>query len=936
MVVAGPGTGKTQVLALRIANILAKTDTPAEAILALTYSNAGKQSMRERLVAIIGSAGYQVQIETFHSFAEHVIRTNPTHFVIADEKYQLADDLDKYQIIEGILLRGDYRKLKPIKTPTYYVKILPKTITDLKREGYSPSEFRAKVESLEFKKKDEKEKLLEVASVYGEYEEELAKRWRYDYDDLINLVVREFEENEELLREFEEKYLYLLADEYQDTNSSQNRMLFALANFWGEQANIFVVGDPDQSIYRFQGASLENMLEFGKCFPNAEVIYLGSNYRSKQTLLDGAANLISKNAMRGEKLINGKWSLQSASGESGGKIKLAELPNQSAESAYVVDEIKKLAERGVELNEIAVLFRQRAHGEEIARLLGANGITYEYGEESLLENTAVNQLLKLLAGIVSVRSGWGDNQDDVDLYVCLALPWWELAPVTLVKAARAARAKKVSLWDEVIGEENLNLVIEKLAAWSVRETQIPLWLFMSEVIHEAGIIEWMEKQDNALELMAGLRSLLNFTDKQIRKIPDLTLEQLMGIIGLYRKYEVKLPMVDLAFGQEGVQMLTAHGAKGLEFEQVFIIRATDNVWGKTKAMSGVKLPDELLNNPIKAEKYEDERRLFYVSMTRAKQRLTITMAREYDEKPAVRSMFVNEVTPESVEEEILEKFENETLDIGFHKQWLVPDARAKLEEKEYLRGLIDNGYSLSYSAMADYLECPHKFKERQLLRIPELRDDRAIYGTVMHSLMERYVRAEGKIEVKPLLHELIDRLLPRHPEKLRWQEDLEQSFNIIRAKYLPGVKNVEKTELVLGKSQPIVWEGLPIQGKIDRIDWIDKSQGTVRIVDYKTTDAKSRNALLGLTQDQISPKYLDQLRFYVLLLNSAPALRYKPCEMSIVFLKPTDTKDPDIKVHTFEVEDNEAMENLKVQVHEVWDGIKNLEFEHTEDCDCER
>ncbi len=932
MVVAGPGTGKTQVLAMRVAYILENTDTPPEAILALTFSNAGKQSMRERLVSIIGSTGYQVQIETFHSFAEHVIRSNPTYFAIADEKYQLVDDLEKYLIINEILERGSYRELKPLKSPKYYVKPLVGSIQELKREGYTPEAFGEKVESLEMKDK-EKEKLRETARVYGEYEAELGKRLRYDYDDLINLVVREFGENEELLRTFEEKYLYLLADEYQDTNTSQNRMLFSLARFWGQQANIFVVGDPDQTIYRFQGASLENMLEFRAQFPQSKIIYLGNNYRSHQRLLDGAAGVISNNVVRGAKIVDKPWSLKSSSAQHGDKIQLVELANDSAENAFVVEEIKKLQSQGVEGSAIGVLFRNNAHGEAIARLLAAGGIPYEYGDRNLLESGVISRFLKLLSGIEHVTAG----ADDVQLYHCLALPWWGVDNLELVKANRQTQELRTPLFEQVVKVEELKKVVEQISEWAVRATQVPLYMFLTEVIDDSGMIPWIQNQKNSMEYMAAMRSLLNFVEKQTRKRPELTVGELLEMLELHKEYGVALPPVDLASAQEGVQLLTAHGAKGLEFEYVFIIRAIDSVWGNKRNYGGIKLPNELLANPLpKTEKYEDERRLFYVSMTRAKRRLTITMAKEYDERPAVGAMFVREIDSESVENVSLEEFEEKLENPQFHQLWLAPDQTPAQDEQKYLREVIDNGFALSYSALKDYLKCPHWFKVNNLLRIPQVVEEAALYGTIMHRLMESYWKMDNLKSMDAMIEETVNRWLVRYPDRERWVEDLKSNFQVVVNKYLSGVGKPERTELAVGRHQPVVWEGVPIQGKIDRVDWLDKNAKTVRVVDYKTTDAKSRNALLGLTQDKESSTYVDQLRFYALLLNSAPALGYKPKEMSVVFLAPTKTKDPDIKQVTFDVEDDEAMETLKARVHEVWDGISNLKFEHADGCECEK
>ncbi len=932
MVMAGPGTGKTQVLAMRIAYILENTDTPPEAILALTFSNAGKQSMRERLVSLIGTTGYMVQIETFHGFAEHVIRTNPMYFAIADDRYQLVDDLDKYIILDEILSNGPYRKLKPIKSPRYYVKHLKSAISDLKKEGFGPSEYRQKIDSLEMKD-DEREKQIEIAMVYGEYEQELKKMMRYDYDDLINLVVSEFEENAELLASFEEKYLYLLADEYQDTNTSQNKILFSLAKYWGQMANLFVVGDPDQSIYRFQGASLENMLEFRNRFPNSKIVYLGNNYRSHQTLLDGASSVITNNIVRGAKLVANEWSLKSPDQTHGEKIQVVELANAGAEDGYVVGEIMKLKESNVSLEEIAVVFRNNAHGAGVAWLLAASGVAYQYSSRDLLDNLTVKNFLKLLNGISKINQGY----DDVELYQCLALPWWGGDALTLIKANREAQGNRAPLFEEIMKHKELAKIVTFLSTWNLRSEQVPLGMFLAEVIDQSGMIPWILNQKTAMEDVEGMRSLLDFVDKQVKKKPDLKIGELLKIFEMYGEFNLPLPPIDLASAKEGVSLITAHGAKGLEFEYVFIIHAIDRVWGNKQDNSGIKLPQELLSNPLpKTERYEDERRLFYVSMTRAKKKLIITRAKEYDDKPTTRSVFVNEINPEVMELVDLDEYEKETNKTQFHQLWLTPDQRPAVDEQKYLRQIIENEFVLSYSAIKDYLACPHLFKVNHLLRIPKPTDEAALYGTIMHRLMEDYLKRGKTMNRDKVITELVDRHLSRHPDKERWIETLKENFQVVVDKYLIGVAKPESSEILIGKHQPVLFEGVRIQGKIDRIDWVDKIARTVRVVDYKTTAAKSKNALLGLTADKESPTYVDQLRFYALLLRSANYLRYKPVEMSLVFLTPTKTKNPDIKHITLDVEDDENMENLKQSIHDVWDKIQNLEFEHNENCECEK
>ena len=264
MVIAGPGTGKTEILARRIAKILKKTDTPPDAILALTFTEIGAKAMRQRLLSTIGETAYYVNISTFHSFCSGVMQEFPDKFVISSELEPLSE-LERVEIFHQILSENNFKFIKPINQPFYYTKDLIKSVQSLKKEGISQKEFSSILKNEENSKNLNKNR--ELLKVYIDYQKIIKERGRYDFEDMINLVVNAFKKDKELLLAYQERLLYFLIDEYQDTSSSQNQVVNLLASYWGDQANIFVVGDTNQSIFRFQGASLENIIGFTKTSP---------------------------------------------------------------------------------------------------------------------------------------------------------------------------------------------------------------------------------------------------------------------------------------------------------------------------------------------------------------------------------------------------------------------------------------------------------------------------------------------------------------------------------------------------------------------------------------------------------------------------------------------------------------------------------------------
>ncbi|MDR0462784.1 MAG: UvrD-helicase domain-containing protein, partial [Pseudomonadales bacterium] len=288
MVIAGPGTGKTQVLTLRIANLIKSDVAEPENILALTFTNAAAANMRKRLVEMIGVTGYQVRICTFHAFCSTIIGDNGQYFPL-NQKSEALSDLATYEIFEEILTKLRLQKLRSTKEKFYYLKDIISSISTLKREGVSEAEFEKIVETqkIEFAQQKDELKKPEIKKwqtniakwedlilIYNEYQQLLQKKNLFDYSDMINFVKDAFIKHEDLLLNYQEQFQYLLVDEYQDTNGAQDNIIDLLTSYWKENANVFVVGDPNQSIYRFQGASLENFLGFVERYPKAQIVGL--------------------------------------------------------------------------------------------------------------------------------------------------------------------------------------------------------------------------------------------------------------------------------------------------------------------------------------------------------------------------------------------------------------------------------------------------------------------------------------------------------------------------------------------------------------------------------------------------------------------------------------------------------------------------------------
>lgn len=320
MVVAGPGTGKTQIIALRAANIVLSTGARPENILLTTFTEAGVASMRARLVSVLGADGYRVAVHTFHAFCTRVMEEYPEYFT-SMRLDRSVDDLERYEMIESVLDSMSAEHLRPVGDPYRYVRSIVSKIDTLKQENVTPAGLRVaterqaeryahelaeikptlkKYETTKASQEKHLAKLAELAGAYERYQAMLRERGCYDYADMIRFVADALDASDALTAALRERYQYLMVDEYQDTNSLQNHVMHRLAGY-GDEPNLLVVGDDDQSIYRFQGANIENMLEFASRYPEAKTVVLSRNYRSAQAVLDLASGVIAHNT---ERIVN--------------------------------------------------------------------------------------------------------------------------------------------------------------------------------------------------------------------------------------------------------------------------------------------------------------------------------------------------------------------------------------------------------------------------------------------------------------------------------------------------------------------------------------------------------------------------------------------------------------------------------------------------------
>lgn len=954
MVIAGPGTGKTQILSLRIANILKKTDTAPENILALTFTESGVASMRKRLSSIIGSAAYSVVINTFHGFANDVIKNNPEDFprIIGSKN---ITEIDQVSILEEIILDEKLDLLKPFGDTFYYVKSILKAINDLKREGISPEEFTditdkafkdfEKIEDLYYDKGAYKGKMKgkykdlekqikknkELADIYEAYEKKLVKQKKYDYNDMIMEVLRELRSNEDLLLRLQEEHQYILVDEHQDTNNAQNKILELLANFH-PNPNLFVVGDEKQSIFKFQGASLENFYYFKNLYPEAKLVTLEENYRSTQKILDSAHSLIPS-----------PKSLKANNASEEKNICFRSFKDELSERYFIAEDIQEKIKDGVTPSEIAILYRNNNDAFPVADMLTRFGISYVIeSDQDILNDKYIKKFITILRGVA-------DFGNDEILAEMLHVDLFNINPLDLFKIIRSANDKRnYSLFDMVANTdkildkivlENKNAIVsvyKKISDWRVAAKNEDLVSVLEKILRESGLLTLImssgaEKLDTMNRFFDEARAILSVN-------LNAKLKDLFDYLDTIKKHEMSIKRHVGARDSNRVRLMTVHRSKGLEFEYVYIVGAYDGHFGNKNKRELIKLLPEVYalqkskkeNNFDYLEKDTDseERRLFYVAITRAKKQVTVTYS-EFGEdgRERVPSQFLSEIDKSlidvAVDSEGDEKARKEVL--FKDKDLRITKEEYKNRYKEFIREkFLSQG--LSVSALNNYLKSPWLYFYRNLVRIPAAQTKHQIYGTAIHSVLEKFFTGlkEGEKLGKNFLIESFEEELEKQSlSKHDKEELLDKGHDSLEAWFKSNEGSFQTHVLTEFRINGVyLSEEVRLTGVLDKLEFIDGSDRHVRVVDYKTGAPKTLGFVKGETKDS-DGDYYRQIVFYKLLLKLYADGKYIMDEGKLEFVEP-DEKGKLVN-YIFSPTDEEV-KNLEEEIKRVSDEIMNLKF----------
>lgn len=1060
LVLAGPGTGKTQLLSARVAHILRSTDTAAPSILCLTFTEAAALNMRERLSSMIGELAYDVHINTYHGFASDIIKTYPEFFETVsletgqDSRMERPiDELRQLEVVKKIIESLPFSD--PLRSARYYLKSVVSTISDFKQAALSPSDvhmlakdntlaqeavsksihtlmapharipklgealplfqkihkiltdhvseltnaaaaaleqslesaresnstkpltgwknewlWKSDTDTWSFTNPEQSLKLESLSKVYAKYQETLERAGQYDFNDMIIKSITALQTKPELKYNLQEKYQYILLDEFQDTNVAQFELVKLLSDHPVHEGrpNIMAVGDDDQGIFAFQGADIGNMVAFLQNFRDVTIINLTQNYRSHHDILHIAHNVADQIESRlHHSLKDVSKEIVAAADNLPAQATVArhEFTSQASEQGWIADTILSLIKKGTPADDIAVLAPKHSILEALVPFLNSHGVPVAYEKRENIFDTPIIQALLLQCQFVQAANNQSIAECDALLPKILSLDFWNVPTQTIWElnwefykqkftdyqpwpqlALANAHTKQATEFLLYLGAHTATLPLEFMLDYLTGAKPVTLddgtaytsplksHYFSESAQHGRPLLFY-----EAISHLSVIRSHLR--DQQAVNEKQLSVNDLLQIYETYQ--EAEQPLLNthpIAQAESAVQLQTVYKAKGLEYAYVFLPSMHDDVWGSsvTSNNSKISLPNNLKHIRHDASTEDTRRRLLFVAITRAKYGLFSTSFaqkengkktlpakyyREYDDEqgrvseimPAMsnRVQFIDR-TPEQARQDV---------DTLWHSRHVQLDPTLKSLLRPRLDRYVMSPTHLNTFTNIEYAG-PHAFLLNTLLRFPEAIGADSIYGDALHSALE-WFQKQGNGGTWPAVSSVIKqfeqkmlRSILSEDEKAAYIDRGRRALRSYLAVRADSLMSYALPEVDFRK-EGVTIEGAVLTGKIDRLE-IDEENKSLRIIDFKSGSAS--------TKWSSQTKYLNykqQLYFYMLLIEHSHTYRgYRIESAALEFIEPlTDGSIAPRLVLPFKEKEYEEFKKLVVAV---WNKVQNLEL----------
>ncbi len=861
LIIAGAGTGKTTVLVEKIKHLIKISLAKPEEILALTFTDKAAREMEERIDKALPYGYFQMWVSTFHSFADRILREEAAHIGLSPA-YKLQTQAQSVLYLRNNLFLFELKYFRPLGNPNKFIEGLIQHFSRLRDEDISPKEYldwAKNQKTLKDEDKTEHEKNLELAKAYQKFQDLKLKDNAMDFSDLIFYTLKLFRERKNILKKYKEQFKYVLVDEFQDTNIAQYELIKLLAPP-SENPKLSVIGDDNQSIYKFRGASVSNILQFMDDYKTAQKVVLVENYRSNQKILDAAYQLIKHNDPDTlEARLGISKNLKSLTGKGDNKSVNLYLTDRAEEEAeLVVKEIIHLKKQ-FQWHDFAILVRANNHANVFARTLSRLGVPYQFlGPGMLFKQPEVKDLIAYLKVLYDIA-------DSPSLFRVLNMDIFNLDPKDIARLTSFTRNTHLSLFETieiylsffypelykkefanfkkylfVIREETkeklyklYKLITRSLSLLKKETAGQILYYFLEDSGYLPKLMKYKSEKEEKIAL-----NISKFFDKLKTYEVEQEDASVFAVVD-YIQMSMELGESPLASdidwtNYDAVNILTVHAAKGLEFPVVFLVNLTSQRFPTRERKEQIPIPEQLIKEILPVGNYhlEEERRLFYVGLTRAKDKVYLTASYYYGEGKRERkiSPFVVETQGEEI---VLAKKEEKKSE---KNQLSIFDFK-KIEEvipKE--RPSIGRLNTFSFSQIDTYRSCPLKYKYQYILRIPTPPSAAASFGQTIHQTLQkfyRFYRFGESPDFKTMMELFQESWIPLGYTSKGYETKMKKEGEKILEEFYKKYHNNKLRIIDLEKWFKIkIDNDVFISGFMDRVDFLNKNQ--LEIIDYKT------------------------------------------------------------------------------------------------------